>query len=563
MKNLKRLLALLMCLAVLTTMLAGCNSNNGGTSADPSASASEPDASESPSADEPFVLNLPMPEELNTVDPTLNASAYTMQFITLTNMGLMAFDDNGDVTYGMADTYDMSEDGLTYTFHIRDDAYWTNGDKVTANDFLFSWQRLVDPEVAAPYAFMLGVCGVANAFGVAYGGAPMDTLGVSAPDESTFVVTLDSPKSYFLYLAALSSVLMPINEAFFNEAGDQFGLDIDNYLACGPFVISDWEVGATNYQLTKNEDFYDADAIEVDEINFSFISDAQQLILGWENDTLDYVNPLSGDYVSVYREDPALYLSDMAAMFFLSFNYMDESIANDNLRMALSLSIDKQAIVDNILNNGSRAADYIIPAAFAPDSEGVTFRENVGNPTYNTYDVDAAAAYWETAKEELGVDSLTLELLYNEDTVLSSVCAFLQSEWQNALPGLTIELKQTTYNNRLEIMGAGEYQVGLTRWYADYQDPLTYLDMWIATSSFNYGGYSNEAYDALYESVIGELALDEDGRIAAMEEMEAIILGDAAICPLYQLASASLQNPDYNWPRNVAGLVLYQFVSEK
>lgn len=547
MKKMKRAMALLMCLAILVPALAGCG---GGV-----------DGDADNSADEVFALNLAMPEELNTVDPSMNASAYSMQFITLTNMGLMAFDSEGGVTYGMAESYDVSDDGLTYTFHLRD-AYWSNGTKVTSNDFLFSWKRLANPETAAPYAFMLGVCGVENAFAVAYGGAPMDTLGISAPDEATFVVKLDSPKPYFLYLAALASPLMPINEEFYNECGDQFGLDINNYLACGPYVISDWEVGATSYQLAKNEDFYDATNIAVEEINYTFISDEQQLLLGWENESLDSI-AVTGDYVDVYKDDPALYLADIAGMFFLSFNFEDESIANDNLRKALSLCIDKQSIVDNILKNGSRAADYIIPAVFAPDSNGVTYRENVGEPTYNEYDLTAALEYWEAAKAELGVDSLTLELLYNEDSILASVCAFLQSEWQTNLPGLTIELKQTTYNNRLELMGAGDYQVGLTRWYADYQDPLTYLDMWVTSSSFNYGSYNNEEYDVLYQQVIGEFALNEDARIEAMAEMEEMILGDAAICPLYQAASATLENTEYNWPKTVAGMALVQYVTKK
>ncbi|MDC7124617.1 MAG: ABC transporter substrate-binding protein, partial [Spirochaetales bacterium] len=288
----------------------------------------------------------------------------------------------------------------------------------------------------------------------------------------------------------------------------------------------------------------------------------QQQMMGWENKSLDYV-AVSGDYVTMYKDDPALSISDLAGMFFLSFNMSDETLANDNLRKALSLSIDKQAIVDNILNNGSHAADYIIPAQFSLDSQGQTFREHIGNPTYNSYNIEKAKEYWEKAKQELNSDNISIDLLYNEDSTLSSVCAFLGNKWQNAFPGLTINLMQTTYNNRLDLMGQHHYQIGLTRWYADYQDPLTYMDMWISSSQMNYGCYSNEDYDALYKQVVGELALNENARLEALGNMENLILNDAAICPLYQVASCTLQNPDYNWVSTVAGFVLYKYTSFK
>jgi oligopeptide transport system substrate-binding protein len=184
-----------------------------------------------------------------------------MQMICLTNQGLMSFDKNGAVTYGVADSYKVSADGLTYTFHIRDSAYWNNGDKVTSKDFLFAWKRVSDPKTAAPCAFALGASGVKNGFAVAFGGAPIDTLGIAAPDDSTFIVTLDAPRSYFLYQCALASYLMPTNEKYFNSCGDQFGKDKDHYLSCGPYIFSDWEVGGTSYTLVKNDKFYDADKV--------------------------------------------------------------------------------------------------------------------------------------------------------------------------------------------------------------------------------------------------------------------------------------------------------------
>ena len=355
---------------------------------------------------------------------------------------------------------------------------------------------------------------------------------------------------------------MPINEAYFNECGDQFGLDIDHYLSCGPYVFSDWEVGGTSYTLVKNDTFYNADQVTAEELNFSVITDPSQTLMSWDSGALDFVS-VSGDYVPKYKDDPALVINDMAAMFWVAFNMTDETIANDNLRMALSLAVDKQAIVDNILNNGSKAADYIIPDTFAPDADGVFFRDKIGNPTYNTMDKAKAAELWEKAKAELGVDSLTLDLLYNEDPVFPAVCAYLQSEWQNTLPGLTINLVSTTYNNRLELMSAQDFQLGFTRWYADYPEASTYVDLWTSDAQMNYGAYSNPDYDALFALENGEYSLDQDKRIQAQADMEKLILNDAAILPLYQMAASNLQNPDYAWVKNAAGVVIYQWTSAK
>ena len=560
----KRVLALLLTVAMLISVMAGCGKTDDtskDTSQKDSDSSQTDDTDNTPADSDGVKLNLVLTEEISTVDPALNYSQSAMQMITLTNQGLMTFDQNGHVACGLAESYDVSEDGKTYTFHIRD-AKWSNGDPVTAQDFLFSWSRLTNPETGSAYAYMLYTLGVVNSLDCALGNKPISELGISAPDEKTFVVELDGARPYFLYLIAMASYFMAVNENYYNSDPDNFGIDIEHYISCGPYVFSDWQVGGTSVTLVKNENYWDAANVTCDELTFNIMTDGAQMMMGWDNGTIDYIG-LGGDYLDLYRDDAGLSITDMAAMFFLSFNTSDQYLANKNLRMALSLAIDKQSIVDNILNNGSLVADYIIPDTFAIDENGVDYRDRIGNPTYNTCDKEKALEYYNNALKELGVDSLSIELLYNEDSSLASICAFIQSEWQNTFPGLTITLNQTTYNNRLELMGQHSYQVGLTRWYADYQDPLTYLDMWISTSQMNYGCYSNEAYDQLYYKVTGELALDTEGREEAMKEMEAIILGDAAICPLYQLAACVLQNPNYNWVKNAAGVVQYQFVSNK
>ena len=563
MKKLAKALCLVLSVVMIVSMLAACGggSGDGGAADSGSAEADVPDGgsdSGAPAAGERVHLNLVMTGGLDNVDPAYNYSMDSMQIISLTDQGLMTFDNEGHVTEGLAESYEVSEDGKTYTFHIRD-AVWSNGDPVTANDFLYSWRRLTDPATGSAYSFMLYVLGVNNALDCALGNLPVEELGISAPDDHTFVVEIDGARPYFLYLTAMASYFMAVNQEYCEANGDEFGMDIDHYLACGPYMISDWEPGANSVTLVANPTYYAADEVTCEELTFNVVTDASAQIMGWDRGDYDYIG-LSGDYVQMYADDPALTISDMAAMYFLSFNIGDESLQNENLRMALSLAIDKETIVNSLLNNGSLVADYIIPDTVAVDENGVDYRDRIGNPIYNHCDKEQAAELFATALTELGVSDLTLELLYDNSTITDELAAFLKSEWETTLPGLTINLRATTYNGRLEDMGAHNYQIGFTRWYADYQDALTYLDMWISTSQMNYGQYNNPDYDALYYQVTGELALDTEGREAAMTEMEAMILGDAAICPIYQLASCSLANTDYHWVKNVAGVVQYQFV---
>ncbi len=507
-------------------------------------------------------LNLTISEEINSLDPNYNYSATSIGFITNVNEGLYKYGADGNLTLGMASDVQVSEDGKTYTFTIRDDAKWTNGDSVTANDFYYSWRRLANPDNGCVYAYMLITAGVKNAYDVVYNGASLDELGVSCPDEKTFVVELDSPKSYFTELLASGVYFMPVNQKFCEEMGDQFMLDKEHSIYCGAYTMTEWEVGGTSYTFTKNPMYYAADEVTTDSMHYTLMTDKQQQILAWENGTLDSVQ-LTGDYISMYAGDDSLWTMDYPGLFFIAFNTKDQYFANKNLRLAVSTAIDKTPIVQSVLADGSVAADYAIPAGFAKDSKGVTYRENAGNPVYNTYDLAKAKEYWEAAKKELGVDSITVEFLYNEDSQLASVAQYIQQQLQTNLEGFQVTLKVATYNQRLQDMGSHNYQFGITRWYADYQDASTYLDMWIDGSSLNYEAWHNDEYNELYTKVVGEYALMEEERIAAQAQMEKIIMEDAAICPLYQPAFVYLQNQEYTYTMTPSGTQISKYTHRK
>lgn len=555
-----RRLALLL---VAFSLLVGCSSGTTTDSTSTDSTSASSSTSTSTSSGEEFVLKMSLSEELNSLDPSVNFSATSTNMILLVNEGLMKFtQDTKEIEAGLAESYTVSDDGLTYTFTIRE-TNWSNGTPLTAYDFEYSFKRLADPEMGCMYAYMLMTAGIVNSGAVTSGELPVDDLGVYAVDDRTLVIELDSPKSYFLELLCSGSYFMPINQEFCEECGDMFMRDVEHTISVGVFDVESWDVGGSTITLVKNETYYNADNIELDGIDYALYSDDQQSILAWEQGDLDACG-LTGDFVSLYTEDEALTLHGQSCVFFLSFNTEDEYLSNQNLRLAISMAFDKEAIANNIMADGSMAADYIIPADFAATTSGEFYRDYAGNPTYNSFDVTTAQEYFELAKAELGVDTIELNFLYDDSaTTLSSISAYIQDQLQTNLPGLTINLNVTTYNQRLTDMSNGDYDIGMTRWHADYQDASTYLDMWISNSGLNYGSWSSAEYDAMYEQVIGEYAMMEEERLATQIAMEELILSEAAICPVYQSAVAVLYNADYNWYQAANSWMLYQFTDIK
>lgn len=533
-------LAFLVAMALSMSLFTACGSDSGttGTSSGGGGTASN--------ANGEVHLNISLTEEFVSPDPNKSNSSISLTTSRHVNMGLYKFAESGELVLDSAQSVEISEDGRIYTFTMRDDIFWTNGTPVTAYDYEYSFKRLANPDNGFVYAWMLSTIGIENAYEVCYNGASLDDLGIEAIDEKTLVLTFSAGKSYITELLASQSCFYAVNQEFCEEMGDLFMTDIEHSIFCGPFVLSEWEVGGTTFKITKNPDYYDADTVTCDSISYTLLPDAQQRILAWENGTLDEA-VIKGDFYPMYADDDALFPMKFAGMFFITFNTEDEYFSNENLRLAVSTAINKEPIANNILMDGSVPVDFIIPANFAPDSNGVTYRENAGEPTYNEYDPAKALEYWNKAKAELGVDTITVDFLYHEDTQIASTAAYIQSELQNILPGLIVNLSVTTYNQRVSDMSAGNYQFGITRWYGDYQDASTFLDMWIDGSSLNYGNFYDKEYNDLYQLVIGEYALQDDLRVQAQAEMEKIFLEAGAVCPLYQTSTLYLRTTDYEW----------------
>lgn len=472
--------------------------------------------------------------EVASMDPQIAVDGTSFEAIAAVTEGIYSVNEAGSPILAAAESVDKSSDGLTYTFKIRDNK-WSNGTKVTANDFVFAWRRLADPKTASEYGFMISIAGIKNADDVLAGEKSVEELGVTAKDDETLVVELSHPVTFFESLLSFPS-FFPVNEEFYKQAGDSFASSKDTILSNGPFKVSSFEPAATTIELVKNEDYWDASSVKLDGIQFQVIKEAQQTMLSYQNGDLD-VATLSGEQVEQFKNDPEFKNVAAGYLWYISVNQKVQGLENENLRKALALSYDKEAIVNNILKDGSIVADFAIPKLLATGPDGKDFRETAD--TYLSTDKKKALEYYNKAKEELGKEAFTYKMMVEDTESAQNVAQFIQSEIQTTLPGVTIELEVMPKKNRVERMQSGDFEAVLTRWGPDYADPMTYLDMWITDSPNNYGFWSNKEYDAVIQSAKdGELALDPEARWEALKEAEKTVMDTAVILPVYQKGNA-------------------------
>ncbi|ASW44240.1 MAG: peptide ABC transporter substrate-binding protein [Clostridiales bacterium] len=525
MKSIKKLLSLAVAMS-LTFSLVAC----GGGSKTSGNNGSGSEASETSGG----TLKVQFDVEVASMDPQIATDGTSFEVIAAVTEGLYSVDADGNPILAMAESAEKSEDGLTYTFKLKD-AKWSNGTAVTANDFVFAWRRLADPKTASEYAFMASIAGFKNADAVLAGEKGVEELGVKAEDDKTLVVELSHPVTFFESLMTFPS-FYPVNEEFFKQAGDNFGTSADTILANGPFKIASYEPAATTIELVKNDQYWDASSVKLDGIQFQVIKEAQQTMLSYQNGDLD-VATLAGEQVEQFKTDPEFNNVAAGYLWYISPNQKVKGLENENLRKAIALSFDKEAIVNNILKDGSIVADFAVPKLLATGPDGKDFREGV--QPYLSTDKEKAKEYFEKAKKELGQETFTYKMVVEDTESAQNVAQFIQAQVQENLPGFTIELEVMPKKNRVERMQAGDYEIGLTRWGPDYADPMTYLDMWTTDSPNNYGLWSNAEYDKIIESAKnGELSLDPEARWTALKDAEKMVMDEAVIFPVYQKGNA-------------------------
>ncbi|EJP96173.1 peptide ABC transporter substrate-binding protein [Bacillus cereus] len=527
----KRKKSHLMVMALVTTLLlTACNNK----------------ANKSDTEAKKQVLNVTVSEEIPSLDTAKTmdgTSAHVMQNIF---EGLYVLDDQDQPIPAVAKSFERSEDGKKYTFDLRKDAKWSNGDSVTANDFMFAWRRAVNPETASQYAYMLFY--LKNAKEINKRTMPLDELGVKVINDYKLEVELEQPIPYFLQLLALP-IYLPQHESFLKEQGKNYALEPSNLIYNGPFVLEKWK-HEQEFQLKKNDTYWDKKKVKLEEINFQIVKDTMTAVNLYEAGDLDRV-PINSQFVDKYKGNKQLHMSSDPGIAMLRFNEKNNALANKKVRQSISLALNKEDFVAHFINNGAKPASGLVPVGHINEATGKDFRKENGD--ISPYDLQKAKKIWEEAKKELGVEQIKLEFLTFEQDNAKRMAEYIKGDLEKNLQGLTIQIKQQPFKQKLQLEQTGDYDISMVNWGPDYKDPISYLELFTTSNPNNKMNYSNPHYDELIKKAKNDLILDQKKRWEALRGAEQVILEDAAVAPLYHIGSAYVQK-DY-----VKGIEKHQF----
>lgn len=516
--------------AVCGVALAGCTT--GGTNS----SSNDTAASGDSSAEQ--VFNVVVSQEMPSAD--LSLATDTISFSALNNVyeGLYRLD--ADSTPQPAGAAEVSEDGLTYKIKLREDAKWSNGDPVTAADYVYGWQRTVKPETASEYAYLFSP--VKNADAITAGDTDPSELGIKAVGDYELEITLAKATPYFDYLLAFPS-FFPQNQKVVEENGDQYASTSDNAVYNGPFVLTGFDGPGTDteWAYEKNDQYWDKDTVKLQTINVSVVKESSTALNLFQDGQADDVI-LTGELAQQMANDEAFVSQPEATTSYLELNQRDEDspFRNENLRKAISYAIDRDALVTSILGDGSIASTGLVPEGmtFSP-GDHTDFTEAAGSVI--EYNEEQAKEHWEKAKEELGIDSLEFDILASDTDSTKKIIEYLQDTIEKTLDGVKVTLSPVPFSVRLDRSNAGDFDTVMGGWGADYADASSFTDLFTTGNSYNRGQWSNEEYDAAVEAAGTTNANDPDKRWEDLVNAEKIIMNEQGVIPVYQKAEAHLR----------------------
>ncbi len=489
--------------------------------------------------EEEVVLRLQLDAEVSTLDPQAAVDSASFEVIGLLMEGLYQMSSEETPEPALAEKTEVLENGLLYRFTLRE-ACWSDGSPVTAEDFVYGWQRGADPGRGNENAGLFSTAGIANADAVTQGTMAVSELGVRALDEKTLEVRLEQPVPYFLSMLTLPA-FFPMKESFCEAAGEEYGTSPKTVLSNGAFCLEEYEPAGQEILLTRNPRYWDSRSVKVDAITYQVIKDTQTAYMAYRSDLIDMAL-LSGEQARLYAGEEGFRTVPLGSLWYLVPNLQNEDLANRNLRMALAIAFDREEAAREVLADGSQAAWGAVPRGVMTGPDGQDFRD--GTQMYLKPDRALAKVYLDQAKEELGKDTFTFVLLIEDTDTAGDLGQFLQGEISETLPEVTIELETVPKKTRLERMAQGDFMIALTRWGADYPDPLAFLDLWSSKSAFNYGSWENETYDQMIrEAREGSLLSALSARWDVLHQAEAILMEDAAIFPVCEKAVSMLLNP--------------------
>lgn len=524
----KRILPLLLT-AAMVAGLAGCGSSAAKeTTAASDNNQTTAESTEAGSTTGEKILKVQVGPDPETVDPALNSAVDGGNMILHAFEGLLTLDENGQLKEGQAESWETSEDGLTWTFHLRDGLKWSDGTDLTAEDFVYSWQRVCDPNVAAPYAET--VLGMVKGYDEAVAG-DITKLDVQAPDEKTVVVNLAHPCSYFGELAAFAT-LNPVQKATVEANGDAWATSADTYISNGPFMMTEWVPGS-HITFSKNPNYWNAEAIKLDKLEFELIEDSNAAYSAYTSGEVDMIKDVPTEEIPSLQGNKEFHVDPIIGTYYVSLNLQKEYFQDARVRKALSLAIDRNYVANTLMQGTYSPASAIVGPGWL-DTDGSSFAENAngGTPYIDNDNFDANLEEAKKLLEEAGYPNgegfPQIEYTTNDAGYHKVVAEYLQQAW--AAIGIDLKVNIVEWASFTPMRRNGEFDIARNGWVGDYTDPSNILELFCTTNGNNDGKYTNADFDAAIED--SRVTTDATTRSADLHKAEDLLMEDAGCIPI-------------------------------
>lgn len=489
-------------------------------------------------SDEGQVFRKIITQDIITLDTALITDAVSSDVAGQTFEGLYSIDKNDKVTLGVAkETPQKSNGGKTLTINLRKDAKWSNGDPVTAHDFVYAWRKVVDPKTASEFAYIMS--DIKNADLVNTGKKPLNSLGIKALNKYKLQIDLERPVPYINELLALST-FYPQDAKIAKKYGKKYGTNAERAVYNGPFKVTNWQV-EDKIQLVKNNQYWDKKSVKLDKVNYKVLKDQQAGASLYDTNSIDDTI-ITSEQVDKYKGSKELNYRLTAATFYIKMNEKTvPEFKNKNLRLAIAQAINKKGYVKTVLNDGSLASNNFTGIGTAKTPDGKDFASTVESPL--KYNPKVAKQNWEKAKKELGKKEFAFTM-NTQDTPASKIAAeYIKSQVESNLPGVTLKIKQMPFKQKTTLELANNYEATYSGWSPDYPDPTAFLETMTKDNAQNNTDWDNKEYNRLLKESNSSLLRETEKRNEALQRAESILLHDAPVAPVYQKGEAHLTNP--------------------
>ncbi|WP_420974160.1 peptide ABC transporter substrate-binding protein [Bacillus thuringiensis] len=477
-------------------------------------------------------LDIALPND-NPIDHTYHSGTIHTQV----NEGLFRLSKDGkSYEPALAENVEISNDQKTYTFTIRKNAKWSDGQAITARDFEYGWKRTIDPKLQSKYTFPFAEANIENAADIIAGKKNPEQLGVFVQNNK-LIVKLSNHTPYLKTMLSFPS-LFPQRKDIIEKYGASYAKNPQNMVYSGPFTLTAWDP-KKGWTFAKNEQYWNKEQVQLEKIHVQVLKNPLQALALYKAGKLDrLVLPMDSDFSKIKKAENIVKYNE-PTIEFLRLNQKNTLLNNRNIRESLAMAINKDNLT-RALGPQFRTLNHIVPDDLVTDEKGVDYTNKI--PPIHSFNPETANNKFKQGVSELGVsEKQTIELLINNTSKNQQAGNLIKEQLERSIPNLTIHLKEMPLLDKIKLEQQGNYDLSLALWGADTTDPATFLNLWREKNPYNMQGYKNEEVEKLIDE--GQQALTLAQRLEKFSQAEILYLQDVVIVPLYQHEVYELQNP--------------------